>query len=92
MDKLTERMTAYYTKKWAERYGVAEKDIDWALKMIGEVMMETDYCVDGIEATFLYLYHRDRGTKIPESPFEKAIKNMGKSSRGKGKLVKFSRY
>ena len=85
MTELTEVMTTYYTKKWAERYGLDIKYADEALKMITELTIETDYDEDLIEAVVLSSYPLNP----PETLFDKLTKS---SSRGKGKLVKFSRY
>ena len=54
MSVLTEVMMTYYDKKWAERYGVAPEDVKDALKMIGEVVEETDYDYNDVLATYLY--------------------------------------
>ena len=89
MSIVSEDILTIYDSKWAKKYGIAEKDIKWALKLIGEVTMETDYDEDDILATFLYLYHKNRGTTIPESIFDKIMKS---SSKSKVKLVKFTKY
>ena len=79
----------YYSLKWGKMYGIAPEDIKDALKIIGEVAMETDYDENDILATYLYLYHKSRKSELPESVFDKIVKS---SSKGKGELVKFSRY
>ena len=86
MSALTEVMTTYYTKKWAEMYGLDIKYADEAIKMITELTMETDYAEDLIEAVVLSSYP----LKPPETILEKFEK--GKNSQNAGKLVKFSRY
>jgi len=82
---LTEHMTTYYTKKWADMYGLNIKYANEAIRLITELAMETDYDYDLIEAVVLSSYP----LKPPESIFDKMMKG---SDKGKGKLVKFCRY
>jgi len=86
MSALTEVMTTYYTKKWADMYGLDIKYANEALKMITELTMETDYDEDLIEAVVLSSYPLNP----PESIFEKF--ERGKKSKNTGKLVKWCRY
>jgi len=85
LSALTEHMTTYYTKKWADMYGLNIKYANEAIRLITELAMETDYDYDSIEAVVLSSYPLNP----PESIFDKMMKGRGK---GKGKLVKWCRY
>ena len=86
---LSENMQTYYDKKWGKKYGVAPEDVRDALKMIGEIAEDTAYSEDDATVVYLYLYHKAKNSKPPESVFDKIMRS---SNKGKGKLVKFSRY
>lgn len=86
MKTLTEYMPTYYTKKWAEMYGLDFKYADEAIKMITELTIKTDYDEDLIEAVVLSSYPLNP----PETILEKF--ERGKNSQNAGKLVKFNRY
>ena len=86
MDTLKKMMSAYYTNKWADMVGLDRKYANEASKMITELMMETDYDEDIIEAVVLSSYPLNP----PESIFEKF--KRGNKSKNAGKLVKFCRY
>ena len=89
MSATSEVIRNIYDLKWAKTYGIALEDVEEALKMIGEIMVETDYDEDDILATYLYLYHKSHKSKLPESILDKFAKIEGKNI---GKLVKFTKY
>jgi len=86
MNTLTESMSIYWTNKWADMYGLDRKYADRASKLITELMMETDYDEDWIEAVVLSSYPLNP----PETLFEKF--ERGKKSKNAGKLVKWYKY
>jgi len=83
---LSEHMTTYYTKKWAEMYGLDIKYANEAIRLITELAMETDYDYDLIEAVVLSSYPLNP----PETILEKF--ERGKKSQDAGQLVKWCRY
>ena len=86
MDTLTNVMLTYWTNKWADTYGLNRKDANEALKLIGELMTETDYDEDLIEAAVLSSY--------PLNPLESILDKFekGKKNKNAGKSVKIARY
>ena len=86
MNSLTKVMSTYWTNKWADTHGLDRKYADRALKLIGELMAETDYDEDWIEAVVLSSYPLNP----PETIFEKF--GRSKNNKNAGKLVKFTRY
>ena len=85
MSTISEAIPIYWTNKWADMYGLDRKYANEALKMIGEIMTETDYDEDLIEAVVLSLY--------PLNPPESILEKINKSSKkGKGETVKISMY
>ena len=78
-----------YSLEWAEKYGIAKKDIKWVLKMIGELYNETNLDEDSILATFLYVYHNGNPPK-QETILDKFDK--AKNNKNAGKLIKFFKY
>ena len=89
MTTLSEHTRTYYDKKWGKMYGVAPEGVRDALKMIGEIAEDTAYSIDDATVIYLYLYHKAKNSKPPESIFNKIVKS---SSKGNGELVKFCRY
>jgi len=85
MSTISEAIPNYYTNKWADMYGLDRKYANEASKMITELMMETDYDSDLIEAVVLSSYPLNP----PESIFEKF---KSKKSKNVGKSVKITRY
>lgn len=89
MSVLSELVLTSYSLKWAEKYGIAKKDIKWVLKIIGELITETNYDEDDILYLFLYIYHKGNPPKRETllDKFDKA-----KDSKNAGELVNFSKY
>jgi len=86
MITIKEAIPIYYLNKWADMVGLDRKYADEANKLITELMMETDYDPDWIEAVVLSSYLLNP----PETIWEKF--ERGKKSKNAGKLVKFSKY
>ena len=86
MSSLTEKISTYYTKKWAGRVGLDIKYANEASKRITDLMTETDFDEDLIEAVVLSSY--------PLNPPETILEKFERSSKGKndGKLVKFCKH
>ena len=86
MVTIKEAIPIYYLKKWAKRYGIAEKDAKEAMDLLTKLTFETDYDENAIEVFVIGLYQT-----IPvETIFDKFEK--AKDSKDAGKLVKFTRY